>query len=340
MVKEIGLGIIGCGTAARWHADSAGMTEGARLAGVCDSSFERAAEFAEKYGCLAFSSAEELVASKDVDIVSICVPSGLHAKFAVMAANAGKHIIVEKPLALTNEQIDAVTEACERNGVMGTVISQLRFTPAVMAVKRAIDEGRLGRLILGDMKMKYYRSPEYYKSADWRGRRDMDGGAMMNQGIHGIDLLLHLMGPMTSVSGVCKTIVHDIESEDTACFSVEFENGAVGSITAATTVSPGYPRIIEISGTKGTVALSEDKLVRWDIEGEEMPELCDILGSNNGFKEASSFSEALHAMQIKDFFEAVRDGGRPYIDINDGAMAVKMILGAYEASERGCKIIL
>jgi len=250
MVKEIGFGIIGCGIAAKWHVEAAMTGCGTRLVGVFDANADRAAEFASKYNCQAFLSAEELVASDDIDIVCICVPSGLHAKYSVMAANACKHIIVEKPLAMTVEQIEAVTSACERNKVQGTVISQLRFTPAVVAVKRAIDEGRLGRLILGDMKMKYYRSSEYYKSAAWRGRRDMDGGAVMNQGIHGIDLLLHLMGPISSVSGFSKTLIHDIESEDTACFAVEYASGAIGSITATTSLYPGYPRIIEISGTK------------------------------------------------------------------------------------------
>jgi len=340
MVKEIGFGIIGCGIAAKWHVEAAMTGCGTRLVGVFDANADRAAEFASKYNCQAFLSAEELVASDDIDIVCICVPSGLHAKYSVMAANACKHIIVEKPLAMTVEQIEAVTSACERNKVQGTVISQLRFTPAVVAVKRAIDEGRLGRLILGDMKMKYYRSSEYYKSAAWRGRRDMDGGAVMNQGIHGIDLLLHLMGPISSVSGFSKTLIHDIESEDTACFAVEYASGAIGSITATTSLYPGYPRIIEISGTKGTVTLAEDKLLRWDVDGETMPETEDVLGQNNGYNDPSSFSAALHAIQINDFVEAVRNGGRPYVDIVDGANAVKTILGAYEASERGCRVLL
>jgi len=279
MVKEIGFGIIGCGIAAKWHVEAAMTGCGTRLVGVFDANADRAAEFASKYNCQAFLSAEELVASDDIDIVCICVPSGLHAKYSVMAANACKHIIVEKPLAMTVEQIEAVTSACERNKVQGTVISQLRFTPAVVAVKRAIDEGRLGRLILGDMKMKYYRSSEYYKSAAWRGRRDMDGGAVMNQGIHGIDLLLHLMGPISSVSGFSKTLIHDIEAEDYGIAEMAYENGLIARLSATTSypASSWYTRI-EVYGDKGAYLLTaggpEGDHVYWWQEGkwtEESP---------------------------------------------------------------------
>ena len=181
MKKKHGFGIIGCGLIANWHANSVCELENAELVGVTDVNPQSAAAFAEKYNCRVFSSVDELIADSDVEVVSICTPSGLHAPMAQKAAEGGKHFVVEKPFAITKEQIANVIAACEKSNVKGAVISQLRFTESVKFVKKAIEEGKLGNIILADVYMKYYRSPEYYATSSWKGTWAMDGGgALMN----------------------------------------------------------------------------------------------------------------------------------------------------------------
>lgn len=339
MTKTLGFGIIGCGIASKWHADSVNAIDGASLIGVADVSRERAEAFAADYGCRTFGDAKELIASPDIDIVCICTPSGLHADYAVAAADFGKHFVVEKPLAITREQLSEVISACESNNVKGCVISQLRFTPVVRAVKTAIDNGLLGRLLLGDVTMKYYRAPEYYMTSKWKGTFSMDGGgALMNQGIHGVDIIQHLMGAITSVSGYCRTLVHDIEAEDTACLTVEYASGAIGTIRAATSVPPGYPRHMEISGTKGTVTFTEERITRWDVEGVPAPAFEELNQNNMGHKDPTSLSSELHTAQLREFIDAIVHDRRPLSDIYEGEKAVNAILAAYESSKSGKKI--
>ena len=174
--RKFGFGIIGCGMISKWHAEAIASVDGAYLVGVADLDFRRTLEFSEKYSCTAFSEVDALIECGSIDVVCICVPSGLHAEYAVRASNAGKHFVVEKPLAITREQLRAVAEACEKNGVKGCVISQLRFSQSVQRAKKAIDDGLLGKILFADLTMKYHRTTEYYSSSKWRGTVAMDGG--------------------------------------------------------------------------------------------------------------------------------------------------------------------
>jgi UDP-N-acetyl-2-amino-2-deoxyglucuronate dehydrogenase len=210
---------------------------------------------------------EKLINSSAVDVVNICTPSGLHAKLAVRALNAGKNVMVEKPLGLNVKECDEVIQAAKQNKKICAVISQLRYSKSTGLVKKAIDEGGIGRPVEAGVYMKYYRAPEYYSSSKWRGTWQMDGGgALMNQGIHGVDLLLHFMGRVKSVQAITKTLMHKIEVEDTAIAIVEFENGAVGVIEGTTSVHPGYPRRFEICGTHGSIIMEEDRIIKWDTK--------------------------------------------------------------------------
>ncbi len=174
-----------------------------------------AEDFAKNNNCRVFDTYEEMLNRGEIDVVSICTPSGTHAPLAIEAANHGKNVIVEKPVAITQQQIDDIVAAVEKNNVKLSVISQLRFDKNIQKVKKAIENGELGDLIIGDIYMKYYRAPEYYSSSGWRGTWAMDGGgALMNQGIHGIDILQYLVGPVKSVLGICKTLARDIEVEE------------------------------------------------------------------------------------------------------------------------------
>ena len=341
MSKIFGFGIIGCGVISKWHADSIEQIEEARIVGAYDTRIEGAKKFAEERNCRVFETLEEMLACDEIDVVCICTPNGLHAKLAIQAANAGKNIIVEKPMAITKEQVNDMIEAVERNKVKVAVISQLRFTNSIRRVKEAIDNGELGQIVIGDVYMKYFRSPEYYASAGWRGTWEMDGGgALMNQGIHGIDVLQYLVGPVKSVSGICKTLVRDIEVEDTASLTVEYESGAIGTIQGTTSVEPGYPRVIEISGTRGTVVLKEDVIIRWDLDGKELDEKDIPKGNQESFRNPAGFDIENHKRQIKDLIDAVKEDRRPLVDVYEGKKPVDIILAADESSKTGKKVIL
>ncbi|NMB96305.1 MAG: Gfo/Idh/MocA family oxidoreductase [Clostridiaceae bacterium] len=334
-------GIIGCGLISNWHADAILRIEGAELAAATDVSEKSRKAFSEKYKVKVFDTVEKLLAS-DIDVVSICTPSGLHAPFSVQAANAGKHVIVEKPMAITLKQADEIIEATEKNNVKVSVISQMRFAPAVQNLKKAIDDNLLGRLVSGDMYMKFLRTQEYYDKGGWRGTWNMDGGgALMNQGIHGVDLLCYIMGPVKYVHGFARTLVRNIEVEDTASAILEYENGALGVIQGTTSVYPGLPRRMEISGDKGTIILEEDTIIKWCIEGQEKPENLNTgTSTNKSASDPAAFGIDGHVLQISDMVDAINNNRRPMVDQYDGRRPVELILSIYESSRTGKTIEL
>ena len=330
--------IIGCGAAAKIHAGAIGGLENGRLYGVFDHDEKRAKAFAAEHGCRAFATMTELLSCKEVDIVNVCVPSGLHAEVAVAALNAKKHVVVEKPMAITKEQIAAIIAAAENNGGKVAVITQYRFTPATQKVKKALDEGKLGKLLLADFSGKYYRSADYYASAAWRGTMAMDGGgALMNQGIHGIDVIQYLLGGVKSVQATCRTLRHDVEVEDSAYLLVEYKNGAIGCIHGTTVASPGYPRRIEINGTKGSIVLEEDSIVRWDVEGEN--EETGKRTVNSG-ADPMALNYGYHRLQLADLIAAIEEDRPPLVDVYEGKKPVEIILAAYESNRTGKKVFL
>ena len=340
--RELGLGIIGCGMIAGWHARAVSQIEGIRLSGFTDANFNAAAAFSREYGNKTFSSVEELLSSKDIDVVSICTPSGLHAELAIKAANAGKHIITEKPMAITLKECDDIIKACERNKVKMAVISQLRFSPDIMELKNAVENGLLGKLVSGDIYMKFYRSQEYYDKGGWRGTWKMDGGgALMNQGIHGVDLLQYVMGPVKSVFGYVRTLVRNIEVEDTAAAVLEFANGALGIIQGTTSVFPGFPRRLEICGDKGTVVVVEDRIAQWNIEGQPAREDTTVSGAGSATSSNPvAFGIEGHVRQIGNMVQAIRNNVRPWVDQYEGKKPVEIILAIYESSRTGKPVYL
>lgn len=330
--------IIGCGAVSQFHAKAIQSLEDGNLYCVYDTRKERAEKFAKEYDCKVFATLEELFACEEVNVVNICVPSGLHAELAIKAARSGKHVIVEKPMAITKEQLDNIVQAAEENKTKVAVITQLRFTPAIQKAKAAIDSGRLGKILLADFRGKYYRSPEYYAAGGWRGTWAMDGGgALMNQGIHGIDLIQYLMGGVKSVYALCRTQDREIEAEDSAYLIVEYKNGAIGSMHGTTVAKPGYPRTLEITGTKGTIKIEEDEIKAWDIDGEteatkdtELKAGCDPM----------ALTYEYHKMQFADLLEAIEQDRKPMVDVYEGRKPVDIILAAYESSKTGKRIDL
>ena len=322
-MNKFGFGIIGCGVIAQWHATSVEEIEEAELRGVYDVNSESAQAFAKDHNATAYSDLDTMLAQDDIQIICICTPSGLHADLAIKAANAGKHIVVEKPMAITKEQLDGMVKACEENKVKATVISQLRFTKAIKKVKDAINRGLLGKILIANVHMKYYRSAEYFKTAKWRGT----------------DMLNYLAGPIKSVYGYCRTLKHNVEVEDAAQVLVEYKNGAIGTIEGTTCVTPGYPRKIEICGEKGSIVLSEDRIITWDIEGSES-QVDEKESKHLNFNNPTAFSSKHHVLQLRDLIDAIKNDRKPTVDIYDGRQAVDIILAAYESSKTHKKVEL
>lgn len=338
-MKKIGFGIIGCGAIAKMHAGAINAVDNARLVACSDINQENREKFAKEYNIKAYSDANDMLNDENIDAVSICTPSGLHKKFCIAAANAGKHIVVEKPMALTAQECDEIIAASEKNNVKVEVISQNRYKDTFRYVKKIVEDGVLGRIVNADIYMKFYRSPEYYASSNWKGTWSMDGGgALMNQGIHGVDILLFIMGRVKSVFGHAKTLVHDIEVEDTASAIVEFENGAIGVIQGTTSVFPGYPRLLEINGEKGSVSLIEGDIAIWDVPGVEKPDFKVTEGQPH--KDPMAFDIEGHIEQIKDVVKAITTDCETFVNQYEGKRPVELINAIYKSSQTGKKIEL
>ena len=260
-----GFGIIGCGMISRFHARAIADIRGARLVACCDSAPQFAHRLAEETGCHAYDDLKGLLADPDVDIVTIGTPSGVHMEPALAAARAGKHVIVEKPLEITLKRCDRIIDACRENKVVLSTIFPSRFHESARMMKQAIERGRFGRLAMGDAIVKWFRTQEYYDSGAWRGTWQMDGGgALMNQAIHSVDLLTWLMGPVKSITAHTTMIAHQrIQVEDVAVASLEFANGALGTIQATTAAYPGSLKRIEVHGSEGTAVMEEEDIIAW-----------------------------------------------------------------------------
>ena len=265
-----------------------------------------------------------------IDVVCICTPSGFHAANAIEALEKGKHVVLEKPMALTTEDADRIIDTCERTGKLLTVISQLRFSEDVVKVKELIRDGAFGRITLCSLRMKYYRSREYYSSS-WKGTKNLDGGgALMNQGIHGIDLLQYIVGGVKTVEGRIATLSHSIEVEDTAVATFELESGALGVIEASTCAYPGFERRLEIHGDRGYVMLKENGIERMMINGEEID--VEINAGHGTASDPTRLDHTLHARQLANLVSAINGEGKLISDCRAGKQALDVIERIYNSA--------
>lgn len=344
----IGIGIIGCGMISHFHAKAIAEIRGASVVACFSRTIESAEKFASEYGCTAYDSLKQMLADPKVDAVSICTPSGAHMEPAVAAANAGKHVIIEKPLEITLKRCDAIIKACEKNGVVLSTIFPSRFHSSSQLLKKAIDAGRFGTLSLGDAYVKWFRTQEYYDSGAWRGTWDLDGGgALMNQAIHCVDLLTWLMGPVEQLSAQTATLAHDrIEVEDVATASLRFKNGALGVIEATTAAFPGMLKKIEIHGSTGSAVIEEEDIKTWEFakmrasDKKVLTQYADANETGGGASDPSAIGHAAHATQFRDFLKAIKSGGTPLVDGLEGRRSVEIILAIYKAAETGKTIQL
>lgn len=340
-------GIIGCGMIATFHARAIAEAGGELVA--CYDKLPIASErIARDFGCKAYQDLNEFLADPEIQIVTIGTPSGAHMDPAVAAARAGKHIIVEKPLEVTLEKCDRIIKAAEESGVVLSTVFPSRFHQSSVQMKRAIDQKRFGKLTLGDAIVKWYRTQQYYDSGNWRGTWALDGGgALMNQAIHSVDLLLWLMGDVEEVSALCGLVAHErIEVEDVAIANLKFKNGAYGTLEATTAAYPGYLKRIEIHGTAGSAMIEEEDIVKWDFAeaGQEdaaiRESMTSHLSGGGGAADPAAIGHHAHAKQFADVMDAIETGRKPKIDGYEGRKSVEVICAVYESARTGSIIKL
>ena len=340
MTSPIRFAIIGTGNIAEFHARAIDLVDNAQLVAVHSRREEPGQAFAAKHNAEYVGDTAALLARDDVDAICITTPSGTHADLGIAAARAGKHVLTEKPLDITPERVDELVNACAENKVQLGGIFQARFGKGAQAVKTAVDAGRFGQLAWASAYVPWFRSEEYYQSAGWRGTWDLDGGgALMNQSIHAIDMILWLAGDWEEVSARCTNILHKgLEVEDTAMAWVKFKSGAMGVIQGSTACYPGEPKRVELKGSTGSATLVDDMPTLWQFEtelgqDEEVREWVKGAKIGGGASDPNAISIDGHRAQIEDFAAAITEGREPAIPGRDGKKAVELICAIYQSSQ-------
>lgn len=337
MRGKVKFAIVGAGVISSSHAKAIRQHPDSEIVAIADFQEEKAKKLAKDFAVLStYQDYEVMFHNEDIDIVSVCVPSGLHGEVAIAAAQSGIHVLCEKPLDINSEKMSEMIHICKSNKVKLGCVYQRRTLDAAILTRQAIREGKLGKLVLGDAYLKYYRSPEYYKSAGWRGTWKFDGGgALMNQGIHGVDLIQWIMGDVQSVFAYSAPLAKDIEVEDTAVAVLKYQNGAFGVIQGATSVYPGMKTRFEIHGENGTVIFGDNGIQQWDLNNcsEGFPPLEEKTSNPKGLNHG-------HYMFIDDMIHAVRRNRDPLVPGEEARKAVDLIHAIYESSRTGKEVSL
>jgi UDP-N-acetyl-2-amino-2-deoxyglucuronate dehydrogenase len=331
---KIHIGLIGGGNISVTHARAATAIPDAKISAVYGVNQEKVAGLCREFGGQPYHDFRCFLAHRPMQMVIIGSPSGLHAEQGIAAARQGLHVLVEKPIDTAAQRADVLIAVCEKSKVKLGVIFQDRFKAGIRRMKQFISDGALGRMLLADARVKWYRPPEYYSGSRWRGTWALDGGgALMNQGIHTVDLLLWLLGDVVSIRARTATLLHNMETEDTALALLEFANGAMGVLEATTAAYPGYPRRLELTGTEGTIVLEHDRIVAADLKRS----LPDIVSREPGDENASASSPVVadfrgHQSAIEDFIRAIQHDSAPACDGREGRRSVALIESIYRAS--------
>lgn len=304
------------------------------LAAVIDSDLDKATSLAKEHNSRAYAGAAEAYAAEEIDAVAVCLPSSLHADAAIEALNAGKHVLIEKPVDITLDAADRIIAAQRRSGRTVSVISQRRFQPPAAFIKDAVDAGRLGRTTSGIAESAFFRPQAYYDSGDWRGTAAVDGGgALMNQGIHALDLLIWMLGEPVQVSAQTGRVAHqDIEVEDLAAATIRFENGAVGLLLASTAAYPGLPVRLSVHGDRGTAVMADDRLEYFHSSGHVASA---PLPSEEPLREGWSLVDNAHLAQYEDFVASIRTGREPAVTLAAARRSLAVVLAVYESARTG-----
>ena len=332
MTKPVGVGVLGLGSIGATHAraldELRGLAEMRAFSGG-DTGRSAAAGWPDAVQV----APEELVRHPGVDVVAVCSPSGRHAAHAVEALTAGKHVVVEKPLALDVADAERVVRLADREGLVAAVISQRRFEPEYAAVKRLLADGTLGRLRLATTHVHWWRDDAYYRAAPWRAAMAGGGGSLMNQGVHNVDLLQWLCGPVAEVTAQYATLAHEIDAEDTTVATLRFADGALGLLSTSTATPPGSPATLTLHVERGVIELGQGEVVRWDVPGVPPPAATGTAAS--GAADPAAIGFAGHVSQWRDVLTAVREGRPPAVPAAEGAVTVRLMCAIYRAAQTG-----
>ncbi|MGD1832342.1 MAG: Gfo/Idh/MocA family protein [Sphaerochaetaceae bacterium] len=331
-------GIIGLGNIAKTHIQAIQSLEDCEFVAGYDLVPKKAEAFCSEYeGATGYDNIDEFLSDERIDIVTITTPSGAHLEPAVSALKAKKHIIIEKPLEITSERCDLIIKEAKRNGVIAAGIFQSRFHEAPKLVKKAVDENRFGTLSICDAQVKWYRSQQYYDSASWRGTWALDGGgALMNQSIHAIDLLLWFCGEVEEVTAYTALRSHtDIEVEDTATAILKFSNGCLGVIEGTTSAYPGFLKKIDICGSRGSASIEEESLLKYEFADQTdedrkiFERMTDNTKTGGGASDPGAIGYHGHAMVFEDVVTAIEENREPLLSASEAKRSVEVIEAIY-----------
>jgi UDP-N-acetyl-2-amino-2-deoxyglucuronate dehydrogenase len=335
------IGLIGAGNISETHARAARAIPGVEIAAVYGTNAQKVARLSGEYGGKPYSDFGQFLDHRPIDLVAIGSPSGLHAEQGIAAARRGLHVLTEKPIDITTERADALISEAEKAGVKLGIFFQDRCKPDLLSVKKKIDEGVLGQPILADARVKWYRPPDYYVNSRWRGTQAFDGGgALINQAIHTVDLLLWLFGEVVSVQATGKAALHKIEVEDTLVALLHFASGALGVLQATTSVYPGYPRRLELTGSSGTLIIEQDRLLAADLRNprENLPQGGE--SDRNPSADSPVVSDARgHQAVLEDFLNAIHANTTPRCDGREGRRSLALVEAIYTACRSGQTVV-
>jgi len=340
MTKTVNFGLIGTGVGATFCAQGLSMiadTGKAKLVAVTSRREERAKEFASKWKLdFWYTDYREMLEKAPIDAVIISTPHHLHYPMAIDSMKAGKHTLVDKPMAISIKETDGMINEAKKRDVKLGVILPSRFDPTYRKLKNAVEEGKFGKLILGEAVVEWSRTQEYYDNSPWRGRWATEGGgALINQAIHTIDVLIWIMGSPKYLWAQIDTVAHKIEVEDIAVAAVRFENGALGVIQGSTAIYPGLPTRLEIHGTKGTAIVEGEMLKRWSVVGEEEIVEKKVKKGLGSWASPELAPATNHAALIKDFAEAVLEDREPFVNGAEGKRSIEVIMAIYKSGRSG-----
>jgi len=335
--------LVGCGRIAKRHSELLGFQQiaNASLVAVCDVLEDKAKKLGEQFNIPYYTDMDEMMQNENIDIVSVLTESGYHAKHVINLAKYGKHVVVEKPMALTLDDADKMIEVCDKNNVRLFVVKQNRFNVPVVKLREAIDLNRFGKLVLGTIRVRWCRDQKYYDQADWRGKWSMDGGVLTNQASHHVDLLEWMMGDVESVFAKSMTALVDIEAEDTAIVTIKFKNGALGIIEATTAVRPvDLEGSISVLGEKGTVEIggfAVNKMIHWNFEVEQE-------GDDKVMEQYSVNPPNVYGFGHQEYYDHVVDSiinnKAQLVDGFVGRKSLELVTAIYESIETGKEVFL
>ena len=339
----IRIGLIGGGNISETHARAARAILEVEIAAVHGTNAEKIVRLCREHGGTPYQDFDAFLQHRPMDLVIIGSPSGLHAEQGIAAARKGLHVLTEKPIEISTARADALIAAAKQSSVQLGVIFQDRTKPHIRQLKTWLDEGLLGKVLFVDARVKWFRPPEYYATSRWRGTLALDGGgALINQGVHTIDLLLWLLGDVVRVQARTATLLHKIEAEDNAVATLEFASGALGIFHATTAAYPGYPRRVEISGTQGTVILEHDRILVADLRksaaaaavSASLSALTESAKDENQSASSAAVSDFRgHQAVLEDFLEAIQQTRAPACDGLEGRRSIALIESIYRAAK-------